>query len=62
MIKERFQSGKRTPEALLYKSSLETNFSQEKEELQKLLREYSNTFCDKPGLTPQIEHRIKTTS
>ena len=28
----------------------------EKEELEKLLQEYSDIFCDKPGLTTKIEH------
>ena len=34
----------------------------EKEELQKLLQRYSDIFCDKPGLTTQMEHRIKITA
>ena len=34
----------------------------EKEELEKLLQEYSDIFCDKPGWTTKIEHRIKVTS
>ena len=36
----------------------------EKEELEKLLQvlEYSDIFCDKPGLTTKMEHRIKVTS
>ena len=32
----------------------------EKEELEKLLQEYSDIFCDKPGLTTKMEHRIKS--
>ena len=34
----------------------------EKEKLEKVLQEYSDIFCDKPGLTTKIEHRIKVTS
>ena len=34
----------------------------EKEELQNLLQEYSDIFCDKLGLMTLMEHRIKITT